>query len=524
MPRIDKLIITNCAALRSKYGAGGLAAVRGAVDAFIAADAARGLTSRLLDLDSASQMRALRAARVADPDHREENKAAIDAAYRAITPDYLVILGSVDVVPHQALVNPLYSDDPDADNDRTVPSDLPYACEAPYSRAIRDFRGPTRVVGRLPDLTGAREPSFLVRLLGIAARARTRPREAYDAYFGLSVRWWRASTALSLRTLFGSDAGLKLSPPQGPDWSPAELRPRLHFINCHGNPADPRFFGQRTKDSDDYPDAHRAQRVEGRVSEGAVVAAECCYGAELYDPARASGQRGICYAYLGSGAYGYLGSSTIAYGPSSGNGWADLLCRYFIDEVLRGSSLGRAVLEARHQYLLGMSVMQGEDLKTLAQFNLLGDPSIHPVGRVSQALERTKLFKKALEAAGELPPGRGLRRDRLLRTGALLGETLGSVRLAPARRPTATVKKALQAAARDGGVRADRLRITSFAVHDPAAARLYRRLRIRRDTPTAVHSAMGALKPGRRGVKRIVLVSATVERGRIVRLRRLHSR
>jgi hypothetical protein len=524
MPKIDKLIVTNFAALRAKYGAAGLAAVRRAVDELIAADAARGLTSRLVDVHSASQMRALRGRRVTDVDHREENKDAIDAIYRAITPDYLLLLGSVDVIPQQRLINPLYSDDPEADNDRSVPSDLPYACEAPYSRSIRDFRGPTRVVGRLPDLTGGRDPRFLVHLLHLAARARTRPRDAYAAYFGLSVRWWKASTALSLRTLFGSDAALKLSPPQGPNWSRAVLRPRMHFINCHGDLAAPAFFGQPNADSTSYPDAHRARHVSGRVSEGTVVAAECCYGAELYDPNLADGQRGICYAYLGSGAYGYFGSSTIAYGPSSGNGWADLLCRYFVDEVLRGASLGRAVLEARHQYALGMSMMQGEDLKTFAQFSLLGDPSIHPVGRVPQALERTKVFRAALEASGDLPPGRGLRRDRLLRTGALLDDTVGSIRPGRAKRPSAAIKKALQAAARDAGVRADRLRIMSFAVHDPAAARLYRRFKLRRETPTAVHSAMGTLKRQRNGVKRIVLVSATVERGRIVRLRRLHSR
>src|SRR5262249_14314181 len=337
------------------------------------------------------------------------------------------------------------------------------------------------------------------------------------------ARVWRASTALSLRTLFGSDARMHQSPPQGPGWSVAELRPRAHFINCHGALASPEFFGQRTANTDDFPVAHDTEHVQGRVTEGAVVAAECCYGAELYDPHDAKGRRGICYAYLDSGAYGYFGSSTIAYGPSSGNGWADLLCRYFLEEVLRGASLGRAVLEARHTYLLGMSVLQPEDLKTLAQFNLLGDPSVHAVGRVPQALEHTKVFRRALADAGTLPPGRSLRRDRLLRTGLLLDDTVGSVRQRPRLRPSVTVKRALEASAHDAGVRADRLRLSSFAVDDPAAKRLYRRVGLQRPTPTAVHTASGGV-PAAHGVKRIVVVTATVERGRIVRLRRLHSR
>lgn len=524
MPNIDKLIVTNVAALRDKYTPAGVAEIRAALDGLIRADAARGLLTRVLDLSSRAQMRALRGRPVLDPDHRRENKDAIDAAYRALAPDYLLLLGSIDVIPHQRLINPLHDPgDPDGDTDPTVPSDLPYACEAPYSRSIRDFRGPTRVVGRLPDLTGADDPAYLIGLLRTATRYRTRARDAYETFFGLSVYWWRGSTSLTLRSLFGSSEGLKTSPPQGPDWTRTDLAPRIHFINCHGRSADPTFVGQSHEDSEEYPVAHRAERVHERIHDGAIVAAECCYGADLYDPARSGGQPGICYAYLGSGAYGYLGSSTIAYGPSSGNGWADLLCRYFLEEVLRGASLGRALLEARQRYALGMSVLQGEDLKTLAQFNLLGDPSIHAVARVPQALEKTALFLRTL-AAGELPPGRGLRRDRLLRTGALLQDTVGSVRRTTAQRPSGLVLEALTAAARDAGLRRERLRFASFAVQDPAGGRLRRETRRRGTTPTAVHTAIGTHHSRRNGVKRIVLVSATVERGRVVRLRRLHSR
>ncbi|HEV8436916.1 MAG TPA: C25 family cysteine peptidase [Methylomirabilota bacterium] len=523
MAKVDKLIVTNFAALRAKYRAVGLASIRGAVGQLIAADARRGLVTRLLDLDSRAAMKALRAPRVRAAGNARQNKEAIDAVYRALVPDYLMILGSVDVVPHQPLLNPLFTDDPDDDDDRYAYSDLPYACDAPYSRRIEDFRGPTRVVGRLPDITGAREPSYLARLLATATSYRTRSRDAYDAYFGLSVKWWHGSTELSLRTLMGSADRLKLSPPSGPGWTPAEMRPRVHFINCHGALADPAFFGQPREDSDDYPEAELSSRVDRRITSGTVAAAECCYGAELYDPARAKGQRGICYAYLGGGAYGYFGSSTTSYGPSKGNGWADLVCRYFLEGVLRGASLGRAVLEARQSFVLGASVLQAEDLKTLAQFNLLGDPSIHSVSRVRQAIETSRVFKRALPNADSLPPGRELRRDRLLRTGVLLDETVGAVRRAPALRPTATVRKALADAARDSGIRSDRLRIASFAVHDPAAKRLYRSAGLRRDTPNAVHTAIGARPSGRDGIKRIVVVSATVERGRIVRLRRLHS-
>src|SRR5580692_156824 len=44
------------------------------------------------------------------------------------------------------------------------------------------------------------------------------------------------------------------------------------------------FYGQPLGQAV-YPDAHLATWIDGRVSAGTVVAAECCYGAELYDPA-----------------------------------------------------------------------------------------------------------------------------------------------------------------------------------------------------------------------------------------------
>jgi len=60
------------------------------------------------------------------------------------------------------------------DGEANVPGELPYACVAPYSSDPSVFLGPTRVVGRLPDLVGSGNPAYLVGLLGTAARYRTR--------------------------------------------------------------------------------------------------------------------------------------------------------------------------------------------------------------------------------------------------------------------------------------------------------------------------------------------------------------
>src|SRR5687768_17306118 len=88
---------------------------------------------------------------------------------------------------------------------------------------------------------------------------------------------------------------------------------------------------------------------------------------------------GICSAYLAGKAYAFFGSSTIAYGPADTNDNADLICQFFLRRVVTGASVGRAALEARQQFAQQTGELSPADLKTLAQFNLLGDPSVTPV-------------------------------------------------------------------------------------------------------------------------------------------------
>src|SRR4030095_7631950 len=100
------------------------------------------------------------------------------------------------VVPHQDLDNPALS--PPEDDDARAWGDLPYACDAPYSRDPAHFVGPTRVLGRLPDLVSARKPTYLIALLKAVVKSRSRSADDYKSYFGLSAAVWKGSTRLSL--------------------------------------------------------------------------------------------------------------------------------------------------------------------------------------------------------------------------------------------------------------------------------------------------------------------------------------
>ena len=115
------------------------------------------------------------------------------------------------------------------------------------------------------------------------------------------------------------------------------------------------------------------------IVEGTVAAVECCYGAQLYDSITLGIDMPICQSYLQQGAYGYFGSTTIAYGEFDTNAEADFICQYFLLKVLDGASLGHAALMARQLFIRDNTQMDPFNLKTLAQYCLLGDPSVHPV-------------------------------------------------------------------------------------------------------------------------------------------------
>ena len=127
----DKVIVSNRSALIAKYAKARLVKVEAAVAAVIAADKARGIRSRLIYLDNAAAMKKLKGKPVTVASNPRQNKQAVDAVFKATAPEYLMILGAPDVVPHQDLRNLMYKKDDDMD--AYAYGDLPYACEGDYS-------------------------------------------------------------------------------------------------------------------------------------------------------------------------------------------------------------------------------------------------------------------------------------------------------------------------------------------------------------------------------------------------------
>ena len=308
----DKIIVTNLGALKQKYGANGVAKIWAAVKAMISADKARRLQTRLIALDRASDMKKVHGSRVSAADNCGQNKKAIDAIYATLRPDYLLILGAIDVFPHQDLINPAFGED---DVDQYAYGDIPYACEEPYSQQADKFIGPTRVVGRLPAVTGATDPAYLIGLLETATLWKSLTQQDYSDYFAISADIWKNSTTLSVQN-FLARVRTSTCRPRGPEVDRCALS-RIVPISSIVTEVRPirSFMGKGLSISDRAP----SRLVAGKITEGTVAAIECCYSSELYDPnLLAPVQAGICNTYLAGKAYGFFASSTIAYGPSTG--------------------------------------------------------------------------------------------------------------------------------------------------------------------------------------------------------------
>ncbi len=502
---VDSVYITNLDALTVKYGQSGASKIWNSL---------RG--KNRVNLNNRGSLRFTPVTRVKD---YKANKAAIDSIYNSLTPNYMVIVGASDVVPFQNLRNPMFST---KDPDRYAWGDIPYACAAPYSTDPAKFRAPTRVVGRIPDMVGGKDPQYLIDLLKAADAAKTRPASAYRKYLGVSADVWKGSTTESVQNIFGSSSNLQLSPTKGPKWTKSLLGTRAHFINCHGASANPFFYGQK---GSSYPEAHSAAYIAGKISDGTVATAECCYGAELYNPSKSGGQAGICSTFLASGGYGFFGSSTIAYGPATGNGVADLITQYFLKHVLDGASLGRATLQAQQEYILaeasGSGAISPVALKTLAQFYLLGDPTIHAVEKPathSIAGDR-KLMRGLGENVISSAHAKVQRRQQLVRKGRALEDSVAYSRRSRKVKPARSVKTALNKMAKNLKLKNEE--VQSFTVHGGAVPKSAFGLTVPKRIFHIVHGEIGR---GHEAFTPTALILAEEQDGNIVSVNHYHRR
>jgi hypothetical protein len=221
---------------------------------------------------------------------------------------------------------------------------------------------------------------------------------------------------------------------------------------------------------------------------------------------------GICSTYLENKAYGFFGSTTIAYGPPDGNGAADLICQFFVLQVLGGASLGRAALEARQQFIAAEPQLDPPDLKTLAQFILLGDPSIHPV---SVPKSKTAVSKAAADDGID----RSARRQQLHNKGVFLAKSQPVASSSAKAGRSSAVNTLLYKIAdkmnmKDCSIRSFSIKRTQKPKSATAKAM----------TPSAFHVVLGSTPSTNPRAKLVVAVVAKEVAGKIVSFRELQRR
>ena len=447
-----KLSITCRARLAKKYDAHALARIDKAIARWVAADDVRGIKTIHLAVDDAKAMKAFKVPPVKGSVTAAKVKKALDALVARLSPDYIVIVGADDVVPLFRVHNP--SAEENGDDDDVVPTDNPYACSKPFTaKVLASYLVPDRVVGRIPDLPGAADPAWLVDYLDHATTWAARPASAYAKGLLVCCDSWRGSGRECAKTLGQASKDLLVSPPIGD--ASTQTRKRhgalLHMIKCHGTDQDSWFYGEK---NGKFPDALRSPSLVGRTKRNAVVGAMCCYGANLFDPGGDATQHPnetpIPNVYLKQGAHGFLGSTTIAWVGPNTMMCADWIVTAFLKSAVSGASLGRAALESKQDFLRWLQQQGDEpdvaDEKTLIQFVLLGNPSIHPVVSPSHAAAATPAGAKgkaaavaAASAGGPAAVQRQQRRALRHQLGGILRDGL------PARQPARVVApKAVQ--------------------------------------------------------------------------------
>jgi hypothetical protein len=177
--------------------------------------------------------------------------------------------------------------------------------------------------------------------------------------------------------------------------------------------------------------------------------------------------------------------------------------------VLEGASLGRAALMARQRFIQETSELDPVDLKTLAQFNLLGDPSVHPV-----KTENPTGVPKGVDADDARRVERRERRLKLKTMGEFLRDHKPTAsRKAKGAPKSASVRKALNNIATRAGI--TRKTFSVYDVDTPAAARAA----TKKDKTSAIASRyyVSVYKP--RGASRRIAAVAKQVGGRIIGFR-----
>jgi hypothetical protein len=392
-----KLSVTVKRRLERKYkkNSAALKQINTAIEDWIAADADRGVhTVHVAVDDSAEMLRVWRdyfpkAPRVRPVSGRVtalKVKRAVDDLWERLKPKYLVLFGGDDLVPMFRVPNPThYWSQGATDWDRMLPTDSPYASRKPFDpQDIDSYLVPDRVIGRIPDIKSIKDPGWLVDYLKTAARWRSKFPSFYKKTYAICTSESSSAGRECMQFISKPVSNLLISPPTRDTSTSARnrLSARLHLIKCHGTRLDANFWGKGKR----FVRAIKSTTLKECLKPATLVGTTCCWGAQIFSPYARHARRGrwpLASTYLRKGAFAFVGSTARAWFGGPTMGFADYIVADYLKWILRRASIGRAFLESKHgymcYYLEGGGTADALDQKTMIEYVLLGDPSIHPV-------------------------------------------------------------------------------------------------------------------------------------------------
>lgn len=145
----------------------------------------------------------------------------------------------------------------------------------------------------------------------------------------------------------------------------------IYFFNLHGSDNTKYWYGQR---GGNYPEAVEPS-IFDNMSEPFILAVEACYGARYTGGLTA--QNSILLNAITHKCISFLGSSRIAYGrPSPPGSCADVVVGEFLRQISTGKTAGDAFILGMKKLVSSSKNLDDAEVKTIAEFNLYGDPSI----------------------------------------------------------------------------------------------------------------------------------------------------
>jgi hypothetical protein len=400
-----KLSVTVKGRLEAKYNDAAREKIKAAIELWKNADAKRGIHTVHVAVDDRAEMtnlwrdhfpRKRRVTPLSGKPSALKIKRVVDDLWDRLNPEYLVLFGGDDVIPMFKVENP--SHNWKGDWDRKLPTDNPYATSKPFLPSDVDppYLIPERVVGRIPDMHANGDPAWLVDYLATAIHWKSRSARFYRETYAICSSDSSGPGKEFMQSISKPVSKLFVSPPTRDISTSARRRlsARLHMIRCHGNPLDAAFWGHDPDEENEEKAWKRAitsTTLKARLQPATLVGTMCCYGAQIFSPtlrhARSHRKWPLASTYLRRGALAFVGSTKRAWLGGDRMDSADWLVADYLKRVLGGASIGRAFLESKQKHL-GFQLENGQsidrpDQKTLIEYVLLGDPSIHPVKTVT---------------------------------------------------------------------------------------------------------------------------------------------